>query len=165
MKIATYLLLLKIAVLISALLTIGVIGVNIYIYFFELGTPAGAGPVAYAQIIVFEHIAMALLYLVIAFCSFKLLVGTADRELISRKNLTLVKGILWTLLALLLTKIAFAWVIGNSIVIPAASRLYFRVAGILGSTWELLMAFIVIFILAVVFEKAVRLKEEEALTI
>ncbi|NLR82669.1 DUF2975 domain-containing protein [Chitinophaga eiseniae] len=165
MKVATYLLLLKIAVLISVLLTIGIIGMNIYTYFFQLGPQIGAGPQAYFQTLAFEHIILAMLYLVIAFCSFKLLAGTADQQLISRKNLFFVKGILWVLLALLLTKMTFAWFIGNSVMIPSNRRLYFRVVGILGSTWELLVAFIVIFILAVVFEKAVCLKEEETLTI
>jgi len=95
---------------------------------------------------------------------FKLVGGTSNREIISRKNLMSVKGILYVLLALLFTRIVFASFTAFG-PIGSARGIVFKLVTLIGSSWELVMASLVIYVLAVVFERAVNLKEEQALTI
>lgn len=74
-----------------------------------------------------------------------------------------VKGILYFLFALLLAKIVFA--LTFNILMLRSFGILFLLVNIVGATWQLWIATLVIYVLATVFEKAVNLKEEQALTI
>lgn len=160
MKISKYLLPLKIVLLISVLISVYITIFNGVAFFQSHFNPDTPG----LKAAVLQNTILGLLYLVMTWYLFRLLIGAGSEDIISRKNLSAVKGILLVLSGLLLTKIVFAWIAGDSIKVYN-NRLYFRLLSVLGATWELLMAFMVILALAIVFERAVSLKEEQALTI
>jgi Protein of unknown function (DUF2975) len=163
MKINSSSLLLKIAILISALIGTGIVVAN-FVNLFQIGLFFKRTLTGVTACMLTQHIVLSALYLVMAFYLYKLVGGTSNREIICRKNLTSVKRILYVLFALLITRLVFA-LIFSSLMGPGRFNILFAIINIVGSTWELWIAALVIYVLAVVFERAVNLKEEQALTI
>lgn len=163
MKIKSSPLPLKIAILTSALIGTGIVISNLN-NIYQLGATRRMSPTGDIGIILIQNIILSICYLVMVFYLYKLVGGTSNREIISRKNLMSVRRILYVLFALLLTKVLFALILTNR-VSGIRFSILFKLVTIVGSTWELWMATLVIYVLAVVFKRAVILKEEEALTI
>lgn len=163
MKIKSSPLVLKIVILISALIAItSVIWNTVYMY--QSGLFSYSPEIPGLKVTAVEHFIVGALYMLMAVYLFKLVGGTSNREIISRKNLMFVRGILYVLLALLLTRIAFALFMALG-PIGSTQGIAFKLIMLLGSCWEPLMGSLVIYVLAIVFKRAVILKEEEALTI
>ncbi|MBO9732933.1 MAG: hypothetical protein J7623_30090 [Chitinophaga sp.] len=107
MKIIPSPLVLKIVVIFFALFGTAAIIWNInYIFQLNLSSPSQNTIVTRNMIV--EHAIVGGLYLIMAIFFFKLVGGTSNREIISRKNLKSVNGILYILCALVVTKIVFA---------------------------------------------------------
>ncbi|HEY9260898.1 DUF2975 domain-containing protein [Chitinophaga sp.] len=154
---------LKIVILIAALIGSGTVGWNLLHSFrtgfrFRVGLPSGLA-IVFAQ-----YVIMIGLYLVIAVTLFQLASVGRNKEIISRKNLARVKRIQYILLALLFVKVVIVLMM-TAVFMGSALGLALQLLGIISSSWELLVGMLIIYILAKVFEKAVILKEEEALTI
>jgi hypothetical protein len=163
MKIKSSSLTLIVAIFIFALTGIGFVVWNIRNVFrpsgsFEFSLMPGVA------IVVAEYIAMVILYMIIAFNLYKLARVGRDKEIISRKNLARVKRIQYILVVLLLLKAAVVLIM-TAVFMRSATGVALQLIGIIKSSWELLAGMLIIYILANVFERAVILKEEEALTI
>lgn len=116
------------------------------------------------SLMIVPYFVMGVLYLVIAFNLYKLVVSTRGGEVISRQNLARVKLIQYIFFALLVGKIGFTLLL-TAVFIPSVVGLLLQLAAVISSSWELLAGMLIIYILAIVFERAVNLKEEQALTI
>lgn len=160
MKISRFLLPLKIVLLISVLISVYITIFN-GVAFFQARLDPDIQNIRTAML---QNTILGLLYLVMTWFLFRLLIGAGNEDIISRKNLSAVKGILYVMLGLLITKMVFAWIAAGNVKVYQ-NGLYFRLLNVLGASWELLMAFMVILTLAIVFERAVSLNEEQALTI
>lgn len=160
MKISRFLLPLKIVLLISVLISVYITIFN-GVAFFQARLDPDIQSIRTAML---QNTILGLLYLVMTWFLFRLLIGAGNEDIISRKNLSAVKGILYVMLGLLITKMVFAWIAAGNVKVYH-NGLYFRLLNVLGASWELLMAFMVILTLAIVFERAVSLNEEQALTI
>lgn len=165
MKIKSSPLPLKIAILISTLIgVVAVIMTLIQISKLGINFSGDNSPMVGAMLV--QYIILGMLYLVMAFFLYKLVGGTSNREIICRKNLISLKRILYVLLALILTKIIFSLIITSDVLgVSLRLTIFNKLMTIVCSSWELLMSSLVIYVLAAVFERAVILKEEEALTI
>ncbi|MGO4292919.1 hypothetical protein [Chitinophaga sp. RAB17] len=165
MKIKSSPLPLKIAILISTL--IGVLAVIMtFIQISKLGITFSGDNSPMVGAMLVQYIILGILYLVMAFFLYKLVGGTSNREIICRKNLVSLKRILSVLVALILTKIIFSLIITSDVLgVNLRLTIFNKLMTIVCSSWELLMSSLVIYVLAAVFERAVILKEEEALTI
>ncbi|HEY9260899.1 DUF2975 domain-containing protein [Chitinophaga sp.] len=154
---------LKIAILISS--AIGIISVIWYaVYMFQTGLLSQLPEIPGLKAMVVQHSIVGTLYLLMAVYLFKLVGGTSNREIISRKNLMYVRGILYILLAVMLTRIIFS---SLSVFGPLGSThsIAFRLTTLIGGCWEPLMGILAFYILSTVFKRAIIFKEEEALTI
>lgn len=154
---------LKIAILISSL--IGIVSVIWYVvYMFQSGVLSRSPEIPGLKAMVVQHVIVGIFYLLMAVYLFKLVGGTSNREIISRKNLAYVRGILYILLAVMLTRILFS---SLSMLGPIGhtQSIAFRLTTLIGSCWEPLTGILAFYILSAVFKRAVILKEEEALTI
>ena len=115
-------------------------------------------------ILMVPYVIIAGLCLVIVANLYKLALSTRGSEVISRKNLTRVKRIQYIFLAVLLIK-AGLLMITATIFVHSIIGILLQLVNIIVSSWELLAGMLIIYIVAVVFERAVILKEEQALTI
>lgn len=116
------------------------------------------------SLMIVPYFIVGVLYLVIAFNLYKLVVSTRGGEVISRQNLARVKRIQYIFFALLVGKVGFTLLL-TAVFIPSVMAILLQLAAVIGSSWELLAGMLIIYILAIVFERAVNLKEEQALTI
>lgn len=116
------------------------------------------------SLVMVPYFIVGVLYLVIAFNLYKLVVSTRGGEVISRGNLARVKRIQYIFFALLVGKIGFTLLL-TAVFIPSVIGILLQLASVISSSWELLAGMLIIYILAIVFERAVNLKEEQALTI
>ncbi|MBS0028745.1 DUF2975 domain-containing protein [Chitinophaga sp. 22321] len=110
------------------------------------------------------YIIIGVLCLLIAIDLYKLVLSTRGDEVISRENLARVKRIQYIFLAVLLIK-AGMLLIMTTIFVRSVMAILMQLVGIVASSWELFAGMLIIYILAKVFERAVNLKEEQALTI
>lgn len=116
------------------------------------------------SLMIVPYFVMGVLYLVVAFNLYKLVVSTRGGEVISRQNLARVKLIQYIFFALLVGKIGFTLLL-TAVFTPSVVGLLLQLAAVIGSSWELLAGMLIIYILAIVFKRAVNLREEQALTI
>ncbi|MBO9732934.1 MAG: DUF2975 domain-containing protein [Chitinophaga sp.] len=102
--------------------------------------------------------------LAIAVLLYRLAATLGTKEIISRDNLMRVQRIRFVLLTALVVKAVIVMMvgIGNLASIISILMIFFSA---FFSSWELLIGILIIHILAKVFEGAIILKEEEALTI
>lgn len=109
-------------------------------------------------------IGMGAPFLAIAVLLYRIAASLGTKDIISRDNLMRVQRIRFVLLVLLVGKVAIVMIVTIGSPMSFMTSIFATLVAFF-SSWELLVGILIIHILTKVFEGALILKEEEALTI